>query len=405
MIPGRITVLGIAPGQTSFDESEKADILAANLLVGAARHLAMVKGFTGQVMPVEYSVSAAVEKVAADPSLRAVFLASGDPGFFGIGALLLKKIPMGEVRLKPKITSLQAAFAKLGIPWSNARLISLHGRSLEALDAVLGAQVIGILTDAASGPAVIAGHIADAGFNHYEMAIAEDIGMPSEKITRGTLDSFREWKGSNLNVVVLVGPDADTRPLGPGLPDETFLHPRGRITKDIVRAGCLSRLSLPRKGVMWDIGAGSGSVGIEAALLSPSLRVWCVEKDEEAYGHALENRKRLGAANVTVVKGEAPFALSTLPDPDRVFIGGSGGRLSDVLDTVAARMTPGGVVVVATVLAETFHEAINWAKTTGLETEWCEIQVSRSKPTGQGTRLKASDPVTLVTIQIGRDPS
>lgn len=404
MTGGRITVLGIAPGQTSFDQWERAEIETADLLVGAQRHLEMAGGFKGETMPVEHSVSAAVERVVSDRQLKAVFLASGDPGFFGIGALLLKKLPKGEVCLKPKITSLQAAFGKLGLPWSDARLISLHGRSFEALDAVLGASTVGILTDASNGPARIARHLAETGFDGYEMAVAADVGMPAETIETGSPGSFLDWNGSTLNVVILSGLKDDPRPLGPGLPDEGFLHPRGRITKDIVRAAALSRLALPRKGVLWDIGAGSGSVGIEAALLSPLLRVYCVEKDEEAHGHAVENRRNFRAANVTVLKGEAPGALSRLPDPDRVFIGGSGGLLGGVLDEAFKRLKPGGLAVVSTVLAETFHETLNWSKEAGYETEWCEIQVSRSKPTGQGTRLKASDPVTLVTIFKGREP-
>lgn len=394
----RICVIGVEPGAKALSDAARARAARASLAVTAARHRPLLGEFPGEILLVEYKVAEAVERVASDPSLNAVFLASGDPGFFGIAALVAKKLGPGEVEVLPAVSSLQLAFARLGEPWSDARFASLHGRGLQGLCEVLGAPRVGLLTDGEHGPAAVAAFLEEAGWGDLDMAVCEDLGLETEKIRRGPVGDFLAWRGSSLNVVALLRNGPDPRPLGPGLPDEAFLHPRGRITKREARAAALSLLALPRRGVLWDVGAGSGSVGIEAALLAPALKVFAVERDEEAVGHVRENRRRLRAASLTVVPGAAPEALEALPDPDRVFIGGSGGNLAACLDLVAARLAPGGRVVVSTVLAETFCATLAWAKERGWGVEWTEIAASRSRPTGAGTRREAENPVTLLAL-------
>jgi len=395
----RITVLGIAPGQKALDARALEKTASADLLVGATRHLALLGPCRGKLMAIEGRVGEAVELVAADPALTAVFLASGDPGFFGVGALLIKKLGRGEVEIIPAFSSLQLAFARLGESWSEARWASLHGKPLDSLAPLLGASRIGLLTDPQNTPASIAAYLIDAGWGELRMAVCEDLGEEGEKIVEGSPVDFTRWSGSPLNVVLLFDRAGEPRRLGPGLPDELFLHPRGRITKRYVRAAALSALELPQTGVLWDVGAGSGSVAIEAALLRPYLTVFAIEKDPEALGHIRENRRRLKAARVTVVDGEAPRALSGLPAPDRVFIGGSGGNIESILELAFSAMNPGGLALVSTVLTETFQAALAWAASTGRTADWNQLQVSHSKTTGSGTRLSASDPVTLLQIR------
>lgn len=400
MAERRVLVIGVAPGQTSLSEDLLRQLEAADLLVSAERHIPLAKGFKGETLPVEGKVSEAVARVVSDKALKAVFLASGDPGFFGIGALLYKKLP-GEVELIPAVTSLQAAFAKLGASWSEARFASLHGKGFENLFPLLGAPAVGLLTDEKNSPSSIASFLVEAGWGDLKMGVCGNLGLAGETVELGPVASFTRWTGPALNVVALFNEKPDERPLGPGIPDEEFIHPRGRITKSFVRAAALAKLSLPRRGVMWDVGAGSGSVGIEAALLSPNLRVYGVEKDDEAFSHAVENRKKFRAASLSLHHGEAPEALAALPDPDRVFIGGSGGQLPEVLDHAFARLSAGGTIVVSTVLAETFHTSLGWARARNLQADWSELLASHSKPTGSGTRLSAQDPVTLLRIVKG----
>jgi len=403
----RIHVIGVAPGCRQLDEQARELLAGAGLVVSAARHLPLVEGagFTGEVMEVEWRVGEAVARVVADPSLHAVFLASGDPGFFGVAVLLQRKLPPEQVAVLPAVSSMQLAFARAGVSWSDARFASLHGRKIETLAPVLGAPKVGLFTDPTNTPATIAQFLVDAGWDDLEMVVCAELGLEGEKVERGPVRQFTDWAGSALNVVILLRTGDDLRPLGPGLADDRFAHPRGRITKAAVRATALGLLELPRAGVLWDVGAGSGSVSIEATLLCPALRVYAVERDEEAVGHVRENRKRFRAAGLTVVPGAAPAALAGLPDPDRVFIGGSGGALHDILDPIFQRLSPGGVVVVSTVLAETFAAALEWGRRAAREPEWLEIGVSRSRPTGAGTRRVAENPVTLIKFRKEEVPS
>lgn len=395
----RVLVAGVEPGARALPADLAERVRGADLLAGARRHLALVPGFAGELLPFEeHRVSDVAARVAAEPGKRAAILASGDPGFFGVAALVLRRVPAEEVEIVPAVSSMQLAFARAREPWSDARFVSLHGRPLENLAPVLGARRIGVFTDAGNSPARIAGFLEDAGWDDYEMVVAEDLGLDSERVRRGPVAGFRDWTGSDLNVVLLLREGPDPRPLGPGLPDGAFAHDRGLITKREVRAVALGLLGLPAEGVLWDVGAGSGSVAVEAGLLRPGLRVFAVEKTAEGVGHIRANRRAFRVANLTPVAGEAPDALRDLPDPDRVFVGGSGGHLREVLDAAWARLRPGGAVVVAAVLLETLAEVLGWARGQGLEPEVTEVRASRSRPVAGRHRLAPENPVFLVRL-------
>jgi precorrin-6B C5,15-methyltransferase / cobalt-precorrin-6B C5,C15-methyltransferase len=392
----RVEVIGVAPGAGSLPEGAREAALACSLLVGARRHLALLPEFRGEVLGMEGAVAEAVERAARSPE-PAALLASGDPGFYGIAASLLRVVPRDEVRIWPAVSSVQFAFARAGEPWSDARFGSLHGRGLEGLAPLLGSPRIGLLTDARNDPSVVARFLVETGWGDLAMLVAEDLGLPTERLARGRPADFVAWRGSDLNVVLLLREGADPRPLGPGLPDDSFAHARGLITKAEVRAAVLSALRVPRAGVFWDVGAGSGSVSVEACLLSPGLRAFAVEKTPEALAHLAENRRRFRVAGLTCVRGEAPEALATLPDPDAVFVGGSGGRLREILSAVWARLLPGGRCVAAAVLLETAAEALAWARSEGAAAEVVQLQASRGRTLAGGRHLlEPQNAVTLV---------
>lgn len=392
----RVHVIGVPPGAAALPPDARAAALGCRLLVGAARHLGLVPGFTGEVLPVEGRVMAAVDRVASTPELSAAFLASGDPGFFGIGATLLRRLPRDDVRLWPAVTSLQLAFARAGESWGEARFASVHGRPLEALAPLLGAPRIGVLTDEAQGPPAVARLLLDSGWDDYEMVVAENLGLPAERVTRGTPAEITSWRGSALNVVLLLRSASDPRPLGPGLPEDAFSHARGLITKAEVRAAALAQLRLPRGGVLWDVGAGSGSVAVEACLLAPGLRAYAVEKTAEGQAHLAANRRRFRAAGLVPVAGAAPEALVGLPAPDAVFVGGSGGALGEVLDASWAALRAPGSLVVAAVLVETLAETLSWGRSAGLDPELTEIRAARSRVVAGRHLLEPQNAVTLI---------
>jgi len=395
----RVLVAGVEPGARSLPPDVAARAADADLLAGAQRHLDLVPGFRGEALAFEtLRVTEVVARIAAETDKRAVILASGDPGFFGVAALVLRRIPPHQVEVRPAVSSMQLAFARAREPWSDAQFVSLHGRPLENLAPVLGSPRVGVFTDEVRSPAAVAAFLEDAGWDDYEMVVAEDLGLPTERVRRGPVGAFREWTGSALNVVLLLRKGAPPRPLGPGMPDEAFSHERGLITKREVRAVALGLLELPEAGVLWDVGAGSGSVSVEACLLRPALGAYAVEKTPEGVGHIRENRRRFRAAGVVPVAGEAPGALEGLPDPDRVFVGGSGGRLGAVLDAAWERLRPGGVLLVAAVLLETLADALAWARERSLEPDITEVRASRSRPVAGRHRMVPENPVSLVRV-------
>ena len=394
----RVHVIGVEPGARALSSEALEAVRGCGLLAGARRHLALVPGFPGETVALEGSISRVVDRIAAEPGLRAALLASGDPGFFGIAALVLRRIPRDQVRIRPAVSSMQLAFARAGETWSDARFASLHGRPLENLAAVLGAPRVGLFTDPENHPGRIARFLLDSGWGSYEMVVAEDLGLAGERVRRGPPDAFLGWEGSALNVVLLVRRGPDPRPLGPGLPDEGFSHDRGLITKREVRAVALGLLGLPREGVLWDVGAGSGSVSVEACLLAPGLRAYAVERTAGGIAHIRENRRRFRAAGVIPVEGEAPGALSGLPDPHAVYVGGSGGRLGAVLDACWERLRPGGSLVSASVLLESLGETLAWARARGLGPEVTQVGAGRSRTVAGRTRLAPENPVYLVRV-------
>ncbi len=393
---GRVHVIGVPPGAEGLPADVRAAVAGCSLVAGARRHLALVSGFAGELVALEGRTAEVVDRVAAAPDLAAALLASGDPGFFGLAALVLRRIPRERVRVWPAVSSMQLAFARAGEPWSHARFASLHGRPLENLAPVLGAERIGLFTDPRNDPAAIARFCVDAGWDDYEMVVAEDLGTASERISRAPVTAVREWSGSDLNVVLLVRPGPDPRPAGPGLPDHGFSHDRGLITKREVRAVAQGLLSLPRRGVLWDVGAGSGSVAVEACLGRPGLRAYAVERTDAGLAHIRENRRRFRVAGLVPVAGEAPAVLTGLPDPDAVYVGGTGGRVHPVLDACWTRLRPGGSLVVAAVLVDTLADAMAWARGRGLTPELTEIAAARSRPVAGRTRMEPLNPVTLV---------
>ncbi|GAB4277531.1 MAG: bifunctional cobalt-precorrin-7 (C(5))-methyltransferase/cobalt-precorrin-6B (C(15))-methyltransferase [Deferrisomatales bacterium] len=391
----RVHVIGVAPGARELPAEAAEAVRCCALLAGARRHLELVDGFAGEVLPFEEGLVRAVDRAAEPDAGPAALLASGDPGFFGIAATVLRRVPREAVRIWPAVSSMQLAFARAGESWSDARFVSLHGRPLETLAPALGAPKVGLFTDATNRPDRIAAFLEEAGWGDLEMVVAEDLGMATERLRRGPPGAFRAWAGSDLNVVLLIGGGPDRRPLGPGLPEEAFAHRAGMITKAEVRAVALGLLRLPRQGILWDVGAGSGSVSVEACLLAPGLRAYAVERSPEGAGLIAENRRRHRVAGLVPVCGEAPGSLGPLPDPDAVYVGGSGGELDGILDTCWERLRPEGTLVVAAVVLETLGRTLAWGARRGLGPEVTEVGAARSR-TVAGRHLM--DPVRAVHL-------
>jgi len=358
----------------------------ADLVVGGRRHLAGAGG--GRHLVIDGDLGPVLDAIAAEPG-RVCVLASGDPGFFGIVRALAERFGPDALDVRPAPSAVSLAFARLGLPWDDAIVVSAHGRPLdEAARRATAATKVAVLTSPESPPEALGKELLAQGAVHDRAIVCSRLGLVDERVVNVDLDGLAGGIWDPLSVVVLLdGPPVAAAPVRAwGLADTEFTHRDGMITKAEVRAVALGKLGLPPAGVLWDVGAGSGSVAVECALLSPSLRVLAVERDPAQIAHIRTNVSAHGVA-VEAIEGEAPGVLGGLPDPDRVFVGGGG---IEVLDAALARLRPDGRIVAAFAALDRAAAA---AERLG---DVVQVNVSRGRPLPDGgTRLAAENPVFI----------
>ena len=412
-----LVVVGIGhDGPAGLSAEACAHVAGARILAGGRRHLAFFPQWSGEKVVVEGDLEAVIvrlrERYAA---AKTVVLASGDPLFYGIGRLLLQSFPRDDLVFLPQVTSVQLAFARLKETWHDARVVSLHGRPIEALLPALQERAvkIAVLTDGKNHPVAVADFLRRHGAaEDYALWVCENLGGSDERLSRYAPASVKDETFSPLNVVVLLR-IAEPRSTGEtgedgipllGIPENALLHGaglRGMITRREVRLMALCYLELRHGDAVWDIGAGSGSVAIEAARLSDGLRVFAVERDADAFRQLEANIARLGIGRVRAVRADAPEGLLDLPDPDAVFVGGSGGRLRGIIAAAVHRLKPGGRIVINCITLENLARAWDGLCEQGLQPEATSVQLSHSRPLGC---LHSLEPDNLIFILRARKP-
>ena len=391
-------VLGIGP--RGLDEAAKEIVGSCDVVIASKRQMDRVE-IEELRLKSFFSISplnGALDFIRANIGRKKmVVLAGGDPLFFGIGRRLLKEFGKEHVRFIPAVSSMQLAFAKIKEPWDDVFFISVHGRDVgEIVAQVDKHERVCIFTDNRNTPDRIAKILLEAGLD-YNVFICENLGMEGEGISEGGLRAISKEAYSDLNLMILIKPmQADHPDPVFGLSESEISHTRGLITKDEVRAVTLHKLRIPHEGILWDIGSGSGSVAIEAARINPGLKVYAVEKEEGHISKVRENKKRYSAHNIEIVHGEAPEALSDLPKPDRVFIGGSGGRLEGILRKVCRNLKEDGRVVINAATIDTLTIGMKLLDAVGFTLDVVEISVARTKRLKGREHLSALNPVFII---------
>jgi len=397
-----VDVIGLGMSPDDLTPAHLRLIEAADLLVGGRRHLSSFKDRVPETHEVTADLKGLVALIKNRWSKdRIVVLASGDPLYYGIGAYLVRSLGRDQVRIHPNITSVAAAFARLGEPWQDVRVVSLHGRRLEdQLEQTLQtADCLAVFTDPTASPQWLGGFLQRCRITDIRIGVFERMGSADERISWHTPKSIAAEHFDTPNMVVLKKPMHTKRafpPLHLGMPEAAFDHQGGLITKTEIRAVSLARLRLMPQQVLWDLGAGSGAVSIEASLLMPGGQIWAVEKHPDRIAQILANRDRFGVPHMEVVQAVLPKGLSRLPDPDRVFIGGGGRNLTETVAVVCRRLAKNGVVVVNTVLMDSLHDTVRCLRDQGLTTDVVQVQVSRSQPLGDSDRMQAMNPVWVI---------
>jgi precorrin-6Y C5,15-methyltransferase (decarboxylating) len=395
-----VVVIGIGvDGLAGLTPQARTYIEQAGQLWGSARLLALLPAFSGKRVVLSKGIAAELERLKTRAQEeRIVLLASGDPGFFGLGSTLLTLLPPDEVILLPQVSTLQTAFAGAKLSWQDAHFTSAHARPLaEVIGLARRFRKLGILTDPHHTPAFIAEKLLAAGIGNCRAVICENLGESGERVTDTCLRELPGQSFSDLNVMLLdQGEGWQPAPTLSIRPDAAYAHRNGLITKADVRALCLARLVLRETDTVWDIGAGSGAVSIEMAGLAWRGQVYAVEKDEECLNCLRENVARFGALNVEIVSGEAPSVLQGLPAPAAVFLGGSGGRLQEILESVA-RIAPSGCRLTAPfAILENMYQAFTWMKQSGWNPALAQTLIACGLPIAGGTRLLPSNPIFIL---------
>ena len=414
----QVEIIGIGLDGISGLNAQTLDLInRTQCLIGSYRHLSYFTSHHGPKITLsnlQQGIEQIIDLISQEPNKSIVILASGDPLFFGIGRLLLSQIPSEKLRFHPHVSSLQLAFSRVKIPWQDAKIISVHGRTPEALIKNLkqGVEKIAILTDLECNPPEIAKLCLDLDIPvKYDFYICENLEGEDENITYFAsediekLASLNSGSFSSLNILILVRSTTSERKLKLellpkfGLPDSAFLNYSDRpglITKKEIRIAILGQLELQSSQVVWDIGAGTGSVSIEIARLCPKSQIFAVEKTAIGYSLIKQNCQRFQVDNIQVLNGKAPEILSDLPNPDRVFIGGSGGNLESILELCSEKLLPQGLLVIALATMEHCYETLNWIKNHNWHYNLLQLQISRSTSIANLTRLSPLNPVTLI---------
>lgn len=407
--PKKVYVIGIGDdGLESLTAAARQLVDQAEVLLGAERLLASVTNPTAQRVEVGPDFDDLLAKIEANADKQTVLLATGDPFFYGTARYLCDHLGKSRFEVVPHVSSMQLAFARVKESWDEAYLTNLANQSLErVVERVRTAEKVGIFTTEQIPPSAVAKAMLDRQIDYFHAYVCENLGSPDERVTQCDLQELAGQEFLGLNVLVLVRnpnvPDRPSQRIGRrlfGNPDELFLQSkpqRGLLTPAEVRVMALAEMDIGPASVVWDVGAGSGSVAIEAAQIASGGSVYAIEMEAEDYQLIAENAQRFGVTNLTAILGQAPEAWADLPDPDSVFIGGTGRAVANIAKEAFARLRRGGRVVVNVGSIEnvgSVHEALR--ESAGEANVWM-FNIARGTQQLVRLRFESLNPTFLIS--------
>lgn len=365
------------------------------------------------------TLSADLEQVAQSVDQKhvepVVLLASGDPLFYGTARYLCEKLGKDRFDVLPHVSSMQLAFARVKESWDEAYLTNLETQNIDrVVERIRSAEKVGVFTSDEGTPAVLAKAMLAKGIEYFTIYVCENLGSRDERVTRGKVAEIIGQTFSPLNVMVLVRqPNVPDRPAAMhgkrlfGNPDELFLQSkpkRGLLTPSEVRSIALAELDLGPNSVVWDVGAGSGSVAIESAQIASSGQVYAIEMDAEDYNLLFENSRRFGTSNLVPILGEAPEAWAKLPDPDAIFVGGTGRAVAHLVQSAWQRLRAGGRLVINVANVEKLAAVQKSLQDVSAEPSITMINLARSHQQLDELRFESANPSFLVVARRGTSP-
>ncbi len=413
---GKLVIVGIGDdGMAGLTESARRVVHEADPILGAPSTLGLVEGAPGRKVALDAEMPAALRQVReALAGRKPVLISGGDPLFYGVARYLCDRLGKDHFEVIPHVSSMQLAFARVKESWDDAYLTSLAGRPFEAIvDRVRTAEKVGLFSSDDHPPSRIFRELLDRGIDYFKAYVCENLGSPDERVTQGEMAELAGLEFDPLNVLILVRkPNRPDRSRGAGRyrlfgnPDYLFAQSqpkRGLITQAEVRSIALAQLDIRPSSVVWDIGAGSGAVAIEAAQLASQGMVYAVEPEAGDLALIQANAESFGVPNVRPVAGRAPEILAGLPDPDAVFVGGTGRQVDAVLTAAFERLGPGGRLAVNVVTIDGLATAQRTLKALAGEVQIWNVAVSRAIEQMDRVRFEAVNPTFLLAVTKGAE--
>ncbi len=393
-----VTLIGMGSGQPeNLTLQGLAALRQADLILGARRLLAVLPAGCTENRAAAYRPDEVAELLQTSGAENAVLVYSGDTGFYSGASSMMEKLEALGVRARvlPGLSSIQLLAAALGRPWQGWNLVSAHGRTCDPVAECMQGRPTFFLTGGSEDPATLCAQLAAEGFGDVQAVVGQCLGTPEEKLFRGSVKELAAGRFNSLSVLLVEAAEVLPR-RAPGLPDEAFERGDVPMTKQEVRAAVLAKLAVRPKDILWDVGAGTGSVSVELALAAPRGRVYAVECRPEGCALIKANREKFRTRNLVLVEGLAPDALSDLPAPDAVFIGGSKGSLAAIVDA-ALDKNPDARICVSAIALETLSAAVAALTAQGRTVQVSQIAVSRAKAVGGLHLMMAQNPIYLIT--------
>ena len=394
----RVNIIGIGMGNPdTLTVGAKRAIESSDLLIGATRLLESFGYVACEKLELIKS-SEIVEALANATGEQASILMSGDVGFYSGATALYDKLGDYEIEVIPGISSLVYFCAKLRTTWQDAVLVSAHGREHDAVGAIQSSAKTFCITGGKTKVDDICRSLVERGMGDVRVAAGERLSYEDERIVEGTAAELAEMTFENLTVMLAWNPHPVTREFAaPSLADGDFLRGKAPMTKEEVRALVISKLRIAAGHTVWDVGAGTGSVSVEAALAASRGTVCAIERNADAIELMRKNREAFGLTNLVVVEGEAPDALDGLPAPDRVFIGGSAGNLDAIVGT-AQSANPHVRICITAITLETLSAALECLRCRGVEdADIVQVSVARADKVGSYHLMRAENPIYIIT--------
>lgn len=393
-----VTLIGMGSGQPeNLTLQGLAALRQADLILGARRLLAVLPAGCTENRAAAYRPDEVAELLQTSGAENAVLVYSGDTGFYSGASSMMKKLEALGVRARvlPGLSSIQLLAAALGRPWQGWNLVSAHGRTCDPVAECMQGRPTFFLTGGSEDPATLCAQLAAEGFGDVQGVVGQCLGTPEEKLFRGSVKELAVGRFNSLSVLLVEAAEVLPR-RAPGLPDEAFERGDVPMTKQEVRAAVLAKLAVRPEDILWDVGAGTGSVSVELALAAPRGRVYAVECRPEGCALIKANREKFRTRNLVLLEGLAPAALSDLPAPDAVFIGGSKGSLAAIVDA-ALDKNPDARICVSAIALETLSAAVAALTARGRTVQVSQIAVSRAKAVGGLHLMMAQNPIYLIT--------